>query len=175
MSVTVRHWLEADISSVLPLMRALAVFEEYIDSFAVTEAVLLANSINADVLPAVLLEQGFNTSPPNFYCLVAELESQIVGVLVYYFLPFSASAKPELFIKELFVTEAARGHGAGKALMRRAALEARDAGCDGVKWTVADWNDPAKRFYESLGARANPLWIEYGLDCAGLETLAGQT
>ena len=161
MSVTVRHWLEADISSVLPLMRGLAVFEEYIDSFAVTEA--------------VLLEQGFNTSPPNFYCLVAELESEIVGVLVYYFLPFSASAKPMLYVKELFITEAARGHGAGKALMRRAALEARDAGCSGVKWTVADWNDPAKRFYESLGARANPLWIEYGLDCAGLETLAGQT
>lgn len=161
MSATVRHWLERDISSVLPLMSDLAVFEEYIDSFAVTEA--------------VLLEQGFRTSPPSFYCLVAEQGTQIVGVLVYYFLPFSASAKPELFIKELFVTEAARGHGAGKALMRRAALEARDAGCDGIKWAVADWNEPAKRFYESLGARANPNWISYNLDSAALETLAGQT
>ena len=157
----VRHWLEADISSVLPLMRGLAVFEEYIDSFAITET--------------VLLEQGFKTSPPNFYCLVAELESDIVGVLVYYFLPFSASAKPVLYIKELFVTEAARGHGAGKMLMRCAALEAREAGCSGVKWTVADWNGAAKRFYESLGARANPVWIEYGLDSATLETMAGQT
>ena len=159
--MNVRHWLEADISSVLPLMRDLAVFEEYIDSFKVTEA--------------VLLEQGFKTSPPNFYCLVAELETQIVGVLVYYFLPFSASAKPVLYIKELFVRDTARGHGAGKMLMRRAALEARDAGCSGVKWTVADWNEPAKRFYKTLGARANPVWIEYGLDSANLETLAGQT
>jgi len=142
-------------------MSDLAVFEEYIDSFAITEA--------------VLLEQGFRTSPPSFHCFVAEQGAQIVGVLVYYFLPFSASAKPELFIKELFVTEAARGHGAGKALMRRAALEARDAGCDGIKWAVADWNESAKRFYESLGARANPNWISYNLDSAALETLAGQT
>ena len=59
--------------------------------------------------------------------------------------------------------------------MRRAALEARDAGCDGIKWAVADWNEPAKRFYESLGARANPNWISYNLDSAALETLAGQT
>ena len=159
--MNVRHWLERDISSVLPLMRDLAVFEDYIDSFAVTES--------------VLLEQGFKTLPPNFYCLIAELESRVVGVLVYYFLPFSASAKPVLYIKELFVAEAARGHGAGKVLMQRAALEAKRAGCSGVKWTVAEWNDPAKRFYESLGARANPVWIEYGLDSANLETLAGQT
>jgi GNAT superfamily N-acetyltransferase len=150
-SITVRHWTEADISSVLPLMRDLAVFEAYIDSFAVTET--------------VLLEQGFKTTPPNFYCLVATLETEIVGVLVYYFL---------LYIKELFVAEAARGHGAGKALMQRAALEARNAGCSGVKWTVANWNDAGKGFYESLGARANPVWVEYGLDSATLETLAGQ-
>ncbi len=156
-----RHWLESDISSVLPLMRDLAVFEQYIDSFAVTES--------------VLLEQGFRNLPPNFYCLVAEQGSQIIGVLVYYFLPFSASAKPVLYIKELFVHDTARGHGTGKMLMQRAALEARDAGCSGVKWTVASWNEPAKRFYESLGARANPVWIEYGLDSASLETLAGQT
>ena len=142
-------------------MRDLAIFEDYIDSFAVTEA--------------VLLEQGFKTSPPNFYCLVAELESQVIGVLVYYFLPFSASAKPVLYIKELFVTEAARGHGAGRALMQRSALEAKNAGCSGVKWTVANWNDAGKRFYESLGASPNPVWIEYGLDSATLETLAGQT
>lgn len=159
--MNVRHWLESDIPSVLPLMRDLAVFEQYIDSFAVTES--------------VLLEQGFRSSPPNFYCLVAEQGSQIVGLLVYYFLPFSASAKPVLYIKELFVNDTARGQGAGRALMQRAALEARDAGCSGVKWTVADWNDPAKRFYESLGARANPVWVEYGLDSASLETLAGQT
>ena len=156
----VRHWTETDISSVLPLMRDLAVFEDYIDSFAVTET--------------VLLEQGFETSPPNFLVLVAVLENRIVGILVYYFLPFSASAKPLLYVKELFVHADARGHGAGKALMQRAALEARAAGCGGLRWTVANWNEPAKRFYESLGARANPMWIEYGLDNANLETLAGQ-
>jgi GNAT superfamily N-acetyltransferase len=159
-SVTVRHWLEADISSVLPLMRELAVFEEYLDSFAVTET--------------VLLEQGFNASPPNFYVLVAELGGQIVGNLVYYFLPFSASAKPMLFIKELFVSETARGSGAGKALMTHASSIALEKGCAGMKWTVANWNEPAQRFYESLGAKANPVWVEYSLDSSALEQLVAQ-
>ena len=155
-----RHWLEADIPSVLPLMRELAVFEEYLDSFAVTET--------------VLLEQGFNLEPPNFYVLVAELGGSVVGNLVYYFLPFSASTKPELFIKELFVTQTARRHGAGKALMQRAALEAKNAGCDGIKWAVANWNEAAQCFYKSLGAKANPNWISYGLDSTALGELAAQ-
>ncbi len=156
--MNVRHWQANDIPAVFPLMRDLAVFEEYIDAFNVTET--------------ALFEQGFKRQPPNLYCLVAELETEIVGVLVYYFLPFTASAKPALYIKELFVTEAARGHGAGKALMTRAALEAKRAGCNGVKWTVADWNQAAQRFYEGLGATPNPVWIEYSLDRAALERLA---
>jgi GNAT superfamily N-acetyltransferase len=156
----VRHWQERDIPAVLPLMRDLAVFEQYIESFKVDEH--------------VLLEQGFRLEPPNFYCLVAELDQEIVGVLVYYFLPYTAAARPALFIKELIVAEHARGRGAGKALMRRAAQEARDKGCAGVTWTVASWNEAGKKFYESLGASGNPVWVQYGLSQAAMARLAEQ-
>ncbi len=159
--MNVRHWLESDIPAVLPLMRDLAVFEEYINNFNVDEA--------------VLLEQGFRLEPPNFYCLVAELEHQVVGVLVYYFLPYTAAAKPALFIKELIVAEHARGRGAGKALMQRAALEAQNKGCASVTWTVANWNEAGKKFYESLGATGNPVWVQYGLSGDALERLAAQS
>jgi GNAT superfamily N-acetyltransferase len=158
--VNVRPWCESDIPAVLPLMRDLAVFEEYLDSFKVDEH--------------VLLEQGFRLEPPNFYCLVAELEAQVVGVLVYYFLPYTAAAKPALFIKELIVAEHARGHGAGTALMRRAALEAQNKGCASMTWTVANWNEAGKRFYESLGASGDPVWVQYGISGDSLDRLAGQ-
>jgi GNAT superfamily N-acetyltransferase len=158
--VNVRPWRESDIPAVLSLMRDLAVFEEYLDSFKVDEH--------------VLLEQGFRLEPPNFHCLVAELENQVIGVLVYYFLPYTAAAKPALFIKELIVAEHARGHGAGKALMRRAALEAQNKGCAGMTWTVANWNEAGKRFYESLGASGNPVWVQYGLSADALGRLVEQ-
>ena len=69
--ITVRKAVEGDIPRLLPLMRALAEFEKYADSFAVSEA--------------VLLEQGFRRSPPDFHCLVAEQDAELVGLLVYYF------------------------------------------------------------------------------------------
>jgi GNAT superfamily N-acetyltransferase len=160
MSVSVRHWRETEISVALKLMRELAVFEEYTDSFAATES--------------ILLEQGFKLQPPNFYVLVAELDSSIQGVLVYYFLPYTASAKPMLFIKELFIADGARGHGLGQALMQKASSIALEKGCVGMKWTVAAWNEPAKKFYAGLGAAANPVWIEHTLTGEALEKLGEQ-
>ncbi len=153
----VRHWQESDIPAALKLMRELAVFEDYLEGFAATES--------------ILLEQGFKLQPPNFYVLVAELDSSIQGVLVYYFLPYTASAKPMLFIKELFIADGARGHGLGQALMREASKIALVKGCVGLKWTVASWNEPAKKFYAGLGATANPVWIEHTLTGEALEKL----
>jgi hypothetical protein len=51
-------------------MRELAEFEKYAEDFAITEA--------------VLREQGFRHSPPDFHCLVAEKGGELVGFLVYY-------------------------------------------------------------------------------------------
>jgi GNAT superfamily N-acetyltransferase len=153
----VRHWQESDIPSALHLMRELAVFEEYTDSFAATEN--------------ILLEQGFRLQPPNFYVLVGEVNSSIQGVLVYYFLSYTASAKPMLFIKELFISEGARGQGIGRALMIEASKIAISRDCVGMKWTVANWNEPAQKFYADLGAVANPVWIEHTLTGDALENL----
>ena len=155
----IRHWLEADIPAAFKLMRELAVFENYLESFHGSEK--------------ILLEQGFKLDPPNFYCLIAELEQEIVGVLVYYFLPYTASGKPMLFMKELIVAEHARGSGAGTALMKAAAGEAKARGCVGMKWTVANWNEPGKKFYAKLGATNDPVWVEHHLTGDALENLAG--
>ncbi len=141
-------------------MRALAVFERYLHRFAVTED--------------VLRELGFRRSPPAFHSLVAEADDGgLVGLAVYYFIPFTATARPTLFVKELYVAEAARGRGRGARLMQAVAREALRAGCDAVKWQVAPWNEDAIRFYERLGARADHEWLNFGLSEAALRALAG--
>jgi GNAT superfamily N-acetyltransferase len=103
--------------------------------------------------------------------LVGEVDSSIQGVLVYYFLPYTASAKPMLFIKELFISDGARGQGIGNALMREASRIALEKACVGMKWTVANWNEPAKKFYADLGAVTNSVWIEHTLTGDALEKL----
>src|SRR2546427_120145 len=105
----VRQAVEADIPQLLPLMRELAVFEKYIDAFAITEE--------------ILREQGFRRSPPDFYCLVVENGGALAGFLVYYFVPFTFRVKPNLIIKELYVAEGSRSQGVGELLMKAAAQE----------------------------------------------------
>jgi GNAT superfamily N-acetyltransferase len=146
---TIRCAVESDIPGLLRLMRELARFEKYDQAFAVTEE--------------TLREQGFRCSPPDFHCLVAEDEAALVGFLVYYFVPFTYRAKPNLIIKELYVVEAGRSQRVGELLMRAAAKEAARTGCGLIKWWVAKWNDRAIQFYERLGARIDHDWHEFQL------------
>ena len=145
--MSIRKAVETDISNLLPLMRELAEFENYGTDFAVTED--------------VLREQGFRRSPPDFYCLIAEERGELVGFLVYYFVPFTYRAKPNLIVKELYIADGYRSRGVGKLLMKAVAKEAEQSGCGMIKWYVAKWNDRGIQFYERLGATIDPNWHEF--------------
>lgn len=145
--MSIRKAVETDISNLLPLMRELAEFENYGTDFAVTED--------------VLREQGFRRSPPDFYCLIAEERGELVGFLVYYFVPFTYRAKPNLVIKELYIADGYRSRGVGKLLMKAVAKEAEQGGCGMIKWYVAKWNHRGIQFYERLGATIDPNWHEF--------------
>jgi GNAT superfamily N-acetyltransferase len=147
LDMSIRKAVETDISNLLPLMRELAEFENYGTDFAVTED--------------VLREQGFRRSPPDFHCLIAEERGELVGFLVYYFVPFTYRAKPNLIIKELYIADGYRSRGVGKLLMKAVAKEAEQGGCGMIKWYVAKWNDRGVQFYERLGATIDPNWHEF--------------
>lgn len=42
--------------------------------------------------------------------------------------------------------------------------EAIKNNCCQIKWTVADWNEPGKKFYKKLGAVENLEWINYQIN-----------
>ena len=76
-----------------------------------------------------------------------------------FFMTFSTFlCKPGLYLEDLFVEPGHRGHGIGKALLRRLAALAVERECGRFEWRVLDWNEPSIRFYESLGARLMPEW-----------------
>jgi GNAT superfamily N-acetyltransferase len=153
----IRKAIEADIPILLSLMRELAEFEKYTKDFAITQE--------------TLREQGFRHSPPDFHCLVAEENGKFIGFLVYYFVPFTYRAKPNLIIKELYVAEGFRSKRIGELLMKAVAKEAERAGCGMIKWWVAKWNARGIQFYKRLGAEADEDWHELQLSekaCRGL-------
>jgi GNAT superfamily N-acetyltransferase len=63
-----------------------------------------------------------------------------------------------LYLEDLFVEPAHRGHGYGKALLIHLARIAVERDCGRFEWAVLDWNVDAQAFYRSLGAVVMPDW-----------------
>ncbi len=147
MEIKIRKAVENDSGKLWFLMRELAVFEKYIDSFVIT--------------PEIVRESGFRKNTPDFYCIIAEDKDKIVGMLVYYFLPYTSQNRPAIYMKELYVDENYRGQKIGEQLMNALRNEAELNNCVQIKWTVAPWNEAGQKFYERLGAKENKDWLNY--------------
>ncbi|WP_427928899.1 N-acetyltransferase family protein, partial [Agrobacterium cavarae] len=77
-----------------------------------------------------------------------------------------------LYLEDLYVTPDARGSGAGKALLKRLAAIAVEKGCGRFEWSVLDWNEPAIRVYQAIGAEAQDEWVRYRLSGEALKAFA---
>lgn len=149
--ISVRRFNGEDIPQLLQLMRELARFEDYLDDFAVTER--------------DIAQRGLSDNR-QFGLFVAEADDQpgeLLGMAVYYLIPYTFDLSPDLVLKELYVAEHARGMGVGRALMSRIRKAAQHAGARRIRWLVLHSNDNAKRFYASLGARPDRKWENWQL------------
>lgn len=86
--------------------------------------------------------------------LVAEIDGRLVGFASLSLLFPVDGVKPALYLKELFVSGAARSGGVGRRLLIGVAGLARERGCVRVNWMAATDNLGAARFYEGIGATA---------------------
>ena len=137
-----------DCAAILAMMRELARFEGYESEFRVT----------AKALHDGLFRQR------QFHVLTASREGALVGLLTYYFLPFTYDLSPWIYIKELYVDKNHRSQGVGRALMKQVAAICRENGGSKIRWDVLSDNDTAKIFYLSLGAACEQRWALFSLD-----------
>lgn len=104
--------------------------------------------------------------------LVCEADGEPIGFAVYFFNYSTWLGRRGLYLEDLYVTPERRGSGAGKALLKHLAGIAVAAGCGRFEWSVLDWNEPAIKFYESIGARAKTEWVGYQLAGPALEAFS---
>lgn len=65
-----------------------------------------------------------------------------------------------LYIDDVCVDEAFRGHGVGRALFEHALAFARKAGCHNLTLNVWEGNPGARRFYERMGLKVQKTGME---------------
>lgn len=155
--LSLRAAVAADVPLILELVCELATYERAPDAVVATES--------------DLLRDGFGAAP-RFRVLLAEWSGEPAG-FAFYFLGYSTwRGRPVLYLEDLFVRPQHRKRGIGLALMRRLARLAVAEGCPRFLWEVLDWNEPALRFYASLGAQVLPGWLNVRLEGEALARLA---
>lgn len=100
---------------------------------------------------------------PRFEAYLARVEDAAVGYAIVFETYSTFLARPTLYLEDLFVLEAHRSRGAGRALFLRCVREALRRGCGRMEWSVLDWNALALGFYERLGARRLAEWQPFRL------------
>ena len=148
-----------DIPEILKFIRELAEYEKLAD-----QAVATAED---------LLRDGFSEQP-YFHVLIAEWDGQPAGFALYFFTYSTFQGRPGLYLEDVFVRPPFRGKGIGKALLLHVAKIAVNEGCGRFQWQVLDWNTPAIKFYESLGAQVMREWLTMRVSGEALEKLAAQ-
>jgi len=98
------------------------------------------------------LRDGFGPGAA-FSGIVAEIDSKVVGYLLYHHGYDLDHGGRILYLVDLYVRESSRAKGVGTALMKAAAEICRKAGGGKLVWGVFNPNERAFSFYKSLGAQ----------------------
>jgi GNAT superfamily N-acetyltransferase len=146
-----------DVPIILELIRDLATYERAPDEVTATEEKLV------DVL--------FGKRPAAEVLLAFEGKSP-VGFAVFFHNFSTWLGRPGLYLEDLFVKPEKRGKGYGRALLIELAKIAHDRGCGRMEWAVLNWNEPAIKFYHSLGAKPMDEWTVFRLTRDGIARLA---
>jgi GNAT superfamily N-acetyltransferase len=147
----------ADVPLILSLINELADYEKLRHESVATEA-----SIHDALFGA----------RPHAEAVIARYDGEGVGFALFFHNFSTFLGKPGLYLEDLFVRPAFRGRAIGKSLLSHLASLAVQRGCGRFQWQVLDWNRPSRDFYESLGAQADPAWVNYRMTGEALRRLA---
>lgn len=156
----IREATPADIPEILAMIHELATYERAADEVVATRSLL------RDAL--------FGSEPAVFALMAVDDASREVVGFALWFRNFSTwLGRHGVYLEDLYVRPAHRGHGYGKALLQELARIAVERGYGRFEWWVLDWNTPAIDFYRSIGAEPMDEWTVQRVSGEALRRLAG--
>lgn len=156
-SLVLRTAERKDVPQILKFIQGLAEYEKLSHECEATEA---------------QLERTLFGTRPMAEVVLAYRDGQAAGFALFFHNYSTFLARPGIYLEDLFVDPAHRGHGIGKALLAYLAATAVERECGRLEWSVLDWNVDAIGFYEKLGARAMSDWTVYRVTGDALQELA---
>jgi GNAT superfamily N-acetyltransferase len=154
-NLTIREAEPSDVPVLLALIKELAVYEKLSD-MVVTDEEAVCKTLFGD--------------KPYAEALLAIWEGRAAGMVIFFHNYSTFLGKPGFYIEDLYVKEEFRGLGIGKELLLKCVEIARERDCGRMEWLVLNWN-PAREFYEKLGAYPLDEWTVYRLDKDAMEDL----
>ena len=157
MAITTRSATPNDVPQILAFIRELADYERLLHAVVATEDTLREHLFGGR---------------PRAEVVLAMHDGREVGFALFFHNFSTLTGQPGLYLEDLFVKPDARGLGVGKQLMAWLAKTAVDRNCARFEWAVLDWNEPAIRFYRSIGAKGLDDWRVQRVDGEALKALA---
>lgn len=154
-NITIRAATSADVGLILEFIRGIAEYERLSHEVVATEAGLQTALFGPR--PAAEVVLGYAGDAPAGFAVFFHNFSTFLG-------------RAGLYLEDLFVKPEFRGQGLGEALFRHVAGEAVRRQCGRFDWVVLDWNEPAKGFYQKLGAVPMDDWRVFRLTGPALAT-----
>lgn len=174
MKVTIRRAEAHDVPQMLALVKELAIFERAPNEVTVTEAHMLDAGFGPDAVWVGWVAEQVDEIPSRIESgMTARNDIRLLGMAVCYE-RYSTWKGRRLYLEDIIVTEAARGHRVGDKLFRQCAAYAVEKNYSGMLWQVLDWNTDAIRFYDRFGSSFSKEWLNGSLELEQLKNLAAQ-
>ena len=158
MSVSFRYAEESDTALILRFIKDLAEYEKKLDEVVATE----------DALKEWLFDQK------KAEVIFAVVDGREIGFALFFHNFSTFLGQAGIYLEDLYVRPEYRGHGYGKAILKRLAQIAKERGCGRLEWWCLNWNQPSIDFYVSLGAEPMNDWTVYRIAGDTLQNLAGE-
>lgn len=157
MTLAIRKAEERDAPLIFGLVRELAEYER------------LAHEVDAtqdDIAKALFGPQ------PRVFADIAEWEGRPAGFALWFYNFSTFRGRHGIYLEDLYVRPEFRSKGIGKALLRKLARRCVAERLARLEWWVLDWNEPALRFYRSIGAVPMDEWTVQRVTGEALTKLA---
>jgi GNAT superfamily N-acetyltransferase len=152
----IRFAEEKDAAILVGLIRELAQYEKLLPEVEANEQLVRESIFQRKVAEA----------------LIGEYNGEAVGYAIFYRNFSSFTARPGMFVEDIYVKPELRRLGFGKLFFRFMAKLAVERGCARMEWTCLDWNASSIAFYKGMGAQAMAEWTMYRLAGKSLVEMA---